>query len=204
MTQTISVTLPSSTLYVSGTVNDVAVTWTNTEGNTWEAVADRAADDVYRVALTMVPSSGAASTAELTLYYGVLNLITDRTQADVIHGTDKGYYNASDLNRVGSAVEYVAGRFASYGYSVGVSPRKDWAMGDIPREADMAKYLAEVEQLRSLVCVLPTTPETPGDMEGLTYAEANNIEQILKDADSLLTNMAAAWYYSGEIYAGEC
>lgn len=116
----------------------------------------------------------------------------------------KGAYNASDLNRVGSAVEYVAGRFADYGYAVNVSPRKDWSMGDIPREADMVKYLSEVEQLRSLVSVLPTTPETPGDMECLSYMEANNIEQILVDLDFLLTNMAAAWYYSGEIYAGEC
>ena len=204
MTQTIAVTLPSSTLYVSGTVNDAAVTWTNTEGNTWEAAADRAADDVYHVVLTMVPSSGTTTTAEITLYYGILNIITDRTQADVINGTDKGYYNAEDLNRVGAAVEYVAGRFASYGYAVSVSPKKDWAMGDIPREADMAKYLVEVEQLRGLVRVLPTTPETPGDMENLWWWEANHIEQILKDADSLLTNMAAAWYYSGAIYAGEC
>lgn len=38
-TRTLSVSLPSDALYVSGTVNDVAVTWTNTEGNTWEAVA---------------------------------------------------------------------------------------------------------------------------------------------------------------------
>ena len=116
----------------------------------------------------------------------------------------KGAYNASDLNRVGSAVEYVAGRFAAYGYAVNVSPRKDWSMGDIPREADMVKYLAEVEQLRSLVSVMPTTPETPGDMENLWWWEANDIEQILKDLDFLLGNMAAAWMYSGEIYAGEC
>ncbi|MBU5627699.1 hypothetical protein KQI82_12345 [Oscillibacter sp. MSJ-2] len=204
MKQAIALTLPSSTLYVSGAVNDVSVTWTNTEGNTWEAAADRAEDDVYRVALTIVPTSGTTTTAEITLYYGILNLITDRTRADVFNGTDKGYYNAEDLNRVGSAVEYVAGRFADYGYSVDVSPRKDWSMGDIPREADMVKYLSEVAQLRSLVSVLPTTPETPGDMECLSYMEANNIEQILVDVDFLLTNMAAAWYYSGEIYAGEC
>lgn len=116
----------------------------------------------------------------------------------------KGAYNAEDLNRVGAAVEYVAGRFAAYGYAVSVSPKQDWAMGDIPREADMVKYLAEVEQLRSLVSVMPTTPETPGDMENLWWWEANDIEQILKDLDFLLGNMAAAWMYSGEIYAGEC
>lgn len=115
----------------------------------------------------------------------------------------KGAYNASDLNRVGSAVEYVAGRFADYGYFVDVSPRKDWAMGDIPREADMVKYLSEVEQLRSLVSVLPTTPETPGDMECLSYMEANNIEQILVDVDKVLETMITTFVLCGEAICGE-
>ena len=50
MTQTISATLPASTVYVSGTVNDMAVTWTNVGGEIWEAVADRAEDNIYVVA----------------------------------------------------------------------------------------------------------------------------------------------------------
>ena len=50
---------------------------------------------------------------------------------------------------------------------------------------------------------MPTTPEAPGSMAGLTYTEANSIEQILLDLDTLLTNAALAWYQSGEIYAGE-
>ena len=74
-TRTLSVSLPSDALYVSGTVNDVAVTWTNTEGNTWEAVAARADDDVYRVSLTIINSLGTATTTSMTLYYG-LHLIT--------------------------------------------------------------------------------------------------------------------------------
>lgn len=202
-TTTIDVSLPSGTLYVSGTVNDVAYTWTNTEGNTWEATVDRSEDDIYRVALTMVSAAGTTSTTGFTLYYGLLNLITDRTQADVINGTEKGYYNASDLNRVGAAVEYLAGRFTTFGYAADVSPKKDWTTDDIPRESDMVKYLAEVEQLRGLIPVLSTTPETPDDMEKLTYTEANNIEQILKDLDFLITNMMQAWFYSGDLYAGE-
>ena len=60
-TQALRVTLPAGALYVSGTVNSVAVTWTNTEGNAWEAVAERSADDVYRVELTVINGAGAAS-----------------------------------------------------------------------------------------------------------------------------------------------
>lgn len=232
-TQQLSVTLPSGTLYVSGTVNGVATTWTNTTGNVWETVADRASNDIYLVALTIINSAGTTTTAELTLYYGVLNLITDRTQADVARvsylnglffydaksdvlvwtGTDdeltewksglKGAYNASDLNRVGAAVEYLAGRLAEVGYLVEVSPKKDWMDTDIPYESDMADYLAQVATLRGVLPLLTTTPELPEDMDRLTYTEANDIEQILVDLDFLLTNMSQAWFYSGDLYAGE-
>lgn len=226
-TQALRVTLPAGALYVSGTVNSVAVTWTNTEGNAWEAVAERSADDVYRVELTVINGAGAASQVSLTLYYGVLNLITDRTRADVdrasylgglwgpegFTGTAgelaewltplKGAYNAEDLNRVGSAVAYLAGRLEGYGYAVAVSPKTDWTVGDEPTLAQLTAYLADVEALRGAIAVPGDTPRTPEDMAGLTYSEANDIEKILKDLDLLLTNMAAAWYYSGEIYAGE-
>ena len=120
--------------------------------------------------------------------------------------TDRGagtYYSASDLNRVGAAVQYVAGRFASQGYTVTVSPKTDWIASDIPTASELETYRQNIAALRALRAVMPTTPEAPDSMAGLTYTEANNIEQILLDLDTLLTNAALAWYQSGEIYAGE-
>lgn len=224
MTQTISASLPASTVYVSGTVNDVSVVWTNTEGEVWEAVADRAADDIYHVELSIVSSTGASTTASFTLYYGLLNLITDRTQADVDYAVRlsqkgwsgmtaeekadwesnlKGTYNASDLNRVGNAVAYVAGRLTDAGYLVPVSPKIDWTDSDIPKKSDMQTYLEDVEILRSALTVLPETPEVPEDMEGLTYEEANDIERILLAVDDLITKMINSYFYSNEIFSGE-
>lgn len=226
MTQTLSVALPASTVYVSGTVNNVAVTWTLAGNNTWEAIADRAEDDIYHVELTIINSLGTSTNTSFTLYYG-LNLITDRTQADVdrglylaglwvggtFTGTDdelaewnsdlKGFYNASDLNRVGSAMNYVANRFTESGYHPVISLKIDWTESDIPREADMAHYLADLTTLRGILAVMPTTPEVPDDMDGLTYQEANNIEQILLDIDRLLINIFATWVYSGDVFSGE-
>ena len=120
--------------------------------------------------------------------------------------TDRGagtYYNASDLNRVGAAVQYVAERFAAQGYAVTVSPKTDWLASDIPTASELEAYRQNIAALRALLAVMPTTPETPDSMAGLTYTEANDIEQILLDLDALLTNAALAWYQSGEIYAGE-
>ena len=154
-----------------------------------------------------------------------LNLITDRTQADVERvayltgkvsaetataaeqtewASDlKGAYNVSDLNRVGASVAYVAGRLTGYGYAVSVDPRQDWQMTDIPTPESMTAYLADVAALRAALTVSADTPEVPEDMERLTWQEANDIEKILVDVDELLTRMTAAWFYSGELYAGE-
>lgn len=224
MTQTISAALPASTVYVSGTVNDVSVVWTNTGGEIWETMADRAADDIYHVELSIVSSTGASTTASFTLYYGLLNLITDRTQADIDYAVRlsqkgwsgmtaeekadwesglKGAYNASDLNRVGNAVVYVAGRLSKAGYLVPVSPKIDWTASDIPKESDMRTYLSDVDILRNALTVLPGTPEVPEDMERLTYKEANDIERILLAVDGLITKMINSYFYSNEIFCGE-
>lgn len=223
MSQTINVTLPSDTLYVSGTVNGVAYTWTNVEGNTWQAIVAKSADGKYVVELTIINSSGNSSVQIRTLYYG-LKLITDRVRADVLRaeylngkewdsmtdaekeewsGDMKGAYNASDLNRVGAAIRYVADRIIEHGGLVSVDPKQDYAVSDIPTPAQLTAYLADVSTIRGALPVLPTTPEVPADMEGFTYDEANNIEQILLDVDLLITNMSLAWFYSGEIYSGE-
>lgn len=192
--QVLSVSLPSEIIYVSGTVNGTAYTWTLMEG-AWTATVERAANDTYHVALTAVTAAGTSTSYALTLYYGLLTLVTDRGA-----GT---YYNASDLNRVGAAVQYVAERFAAQGYAVAVSPKTDWLASDIPTASELETYRQNIAALRALLAVMPTTPEAPDSMAGLTYTEANDIEQILLDLDTLLTNAALAWYQSGDIYAGE-
>lgn len=200
--QVLSVSLPSEIIYVSGTVNGTAYTWTLIKG-AWTATVERAADDTYAVALTAVTAAGVSTNYTLTLYYGLLNLITDRTRADVENKTNKGFYNDSDLNRVGAAVQYVAERFAAQGYAVTVSPKTDWLASDIPTASELETYRQNIASLRALLAVMPTTPEAPDSMRFLDYIKANNIEQILLDLDTLLTNAALAWYQSGEIYAGE-
>ena len=224
-TRTLATTLPSDTLYVSGTVNGVATTWTNTEGQVWETVAERSETDVYVVSLTIINTFGAANETQFTLYYG-LHLITDRTSADVAYvkalaakicsGTAseaevaewngaslKGSYNATDLNRVGAAMQYVADRFVSFGYSVAISPKVDWMEEDAPAFADTELYISDLSVLRGLLSVMESTPVVPADMEHLTYTEANNIEKILEDIDILLTRASQAWYYSDDVFSGE-
>ena len=200
--QVLSVSLPSEIIYVSGTVNGTAYTWTLLDG-AWTATVERAADDTYAVALTAVTAAGVSTNYELTLYYGLLSLITDRTRADVANQTDKGFYNASDLNRVGAAVEYIAGRFAALGYACPMTVKKDWLTSDAPTQRQMETYRQNIVTLRSRIAVMASTPDAPASMAGLDYVKANNIEQILLDLDALIDKLIKSWYFSGELYAGE-
>lgn len=209
-TRTLTTTLPSGTLYVSGTVNGVSTTWTNTEGNTWETVAERSPQDVYVVALTIINQLGTATETTFTLYYG-LHLVTDRTAADVNAGNAKGTYNASDLNRVGAAMNYVADRLKAQGYDPHISPKTDWKDDDWVDPAAQAVYLGDLAELRKQFTMLASTPQVPprilataiNSNDGLTYTWANNIEQILMDINGALQRMETALFYSGEIYCGE-
>ena len=201
-TQVLSVSLPSEIIYVSGTVNGTAYTWTLIEG-AWTATVERASDDTYAVALTAVTAAGVSTNYTLTLYYGLLSLITDRTRADVENETDKGFYNASDLNRVGAAVEYIAGRFAALGYACPVSVKKDWLTSDAPTASQLETYRQNIVTLRSRIAVMQSTPDAPASMAGLDYVKANNIEQILLDLDALINKLIKSWYFAGEVYAGE-
>ena len=130
-------------------------------------------------------------------------LITDRTQADADARNDKGTYKASDLNRVGAAVAYVAGRLLECGTSVDVSPKQDWSESDTPTASQLERYRSDVAALRDALAAMPTMPQAPNTMENLTWSKANDLEKILQDTDVLISNLKAAWFFSGDLFSGE-
>ena len=224
MSQIISLTLPSSTLYVSGTVNDISVAWTHTGDDTWEAEADRSRDDVYRVNLTIVDVNGNTSQASTIVYYGLRGLITDRTAYDVYRWKElrdkgwqamtddekaewlsavKGAYNYTDFNRVEGAVAIVAHRLTEAGYIFRPVTKSDWKVTDLPTKADMDRYFGNVAELREKIQVLPTTPKAPTTKTKFTHDGANNLEQIIFDVGNLTEKMHEAWHYAGDLICGE-
>lgn len=223
-TQNVTVTLPGDVIYVSGAVNGVEYTWTNTDGNRWEAVVARTENEIYVVVLVITNSLGTVQNANFTLYYGTLNLITDRTEQDVERWrllqskgwsamTDKekaewqtalkGAYNYVDMNRVESAVEFLKNRLAEAGYYVSPEVKTIWTVSDHPTKADMDRYLGNVALLRSVLPMYLTTPKAPTTKKKFDYLVANDIEQILFDVDRLLTGINQSWYYAGDVFAGE-
>ena len=99
----------------------------------------------------------------------------------------KGAYNASDLNRVGSAVEYLTDTLYSMGYNVPTVPKDDWTETDIPMQSQMDIYINNIQLLRDILpYVAPDAPETAA---GLSYQSSNNIEEILYTLESVLLAM---------------
>lgn len=155
----------------------------------------------------------------------MLDLITDRTQGDVDrtvylkakHWQDmtaeersewlspsKGAYNASDLNRVETAVRYVVNQMIALGYPISLSTFTSWSRNSKPNANDLKRYFDNVAKLRAMFPVYSTTPATPSsNMATFNHEKANDLEKILLDVEDLLIKMAAAWFYTGDLYMGE-
>lgn len=226
-TQEVSVTLATNVMSVEGTVNGTEYTWIR-DGDTWTATVARADDGKYVVVLTIVDVYGRTTVQSITLYYG-LHLVRDRAAADVqrvayllkrisagtatnaekqefLEPSLKGAYNFTDLNRVGAAVFYLKERLHDIaGELPDVAAKRDWTEADIPTLGDMATYLADVAAIRAEVedAMPEDTPDIPADMNGLTYSEANDIEENLWIVNELIMNIMQSWRYAGELYAGE-
>lgn len=153
----------------------------------------------------------------------MIRLITDRTAADAealkawlerpflswtaaerqrfLEARERGAYNCTDLNRVGTAAAYLADWLTQAGYGVDVDGRTDWVLGDIPTPAQMARYLANIVSIRG---ALPSeAPAVPPDMDYLLSGEANDIEAVLVAVDAVRPLLEKSCFISGEIAAGE-
>ena len=149
-------------------------------------------------------------------------LVTDRTQADVERVRElaakgfsamtaaeqavwlagmKGAYNAADLNRVGTALNYLAGRLGTIcGMSIAWSAKTDWAVTDIATASQAAEYRQHIQDIRNALTYPSGTPDAP-QLNRLTYTGANDIERILALCEELIDNIIKAFRYTG---AAEC
>lgn len=144
-------------------------------------------------------------------------LITDRTAADVAEVKDlheranagdsaaayqlkteslKGAYNAQDLNRVGTACAYLYALITDLGYAVDgyTALRTDWAIVNVPTEAEMTTYLSTVAALKA---VFSAAQSVPASMNALTYDGANNIEKLFLEIDNIMKRLSAIYIRSG-------
>lgn len=137
----------------------------------------------------------------------MIQLVTDRTEADVIQGNAKGVYSSADLNRVESAVAELFELANELGFNFTAETKTDWGVpgsfsqSNWPTATQMERYLENVKDLASAFSVSQIT--LPKTMGGLTYKGANAIEKVLKNVYTAIQGTTENYRYSGEIYAGE-
>lgn len=155
----------------------------------------------------------------------MLELITDRTQADVDRWRSlrdkgwqnmteaersewlaemKGRYDHRDFNRVESAVATVTGTLRELGYlHTELSIKTDWTNRDIPTLTDWERYYGNVATLRGAIAAPYETPAAPTTGDPLDFRRANDIESILLALEGVAGKIENSWCYAGETYMGE-
>ena len=122
-------------------------------------------------------------------------LITDRTAQDVAMGTQKGFYNVSDIQRINSYIQYLSDVL---GLNLTVT---DVSLGQALTRAQMDSILNNINAIRAAWYVASDTPQTPIAVNW-DYNKANDIEKILKALDEFYQSVQIDKLYSGTFRAG--
>lgn len=133
---------------------------------------------------------------------GGLSALSNEEKAEYMAGM-KGAYNYTDMNRVGQAVAYIAGRMTALpgeldayraekgvgddpNYEVPydpstvvVSAKTDWAMGDTPTQSLVGTFLNNLTVLRKQLVLPNDAPAVPSSLDQLNFSTANDIEYLL-------------------------
>lgn len=110
-------------------------------------------------------------------------LIFDRNNNDLVNDTDKAYISYIDLNRIEQACQYVADK-------LGISIQtKEWTMEDFRTDNEMIRLRNNIDLLRKSYYTKANTPQVPNAITFTSIYQANNIEKILYDIDSMYQNV---------------
>lgn len=189
--------LASRIEYVRGRINGKAAVFEQDLTGAWVTDVDQSIDNCYELDLEMEDAAGNIGTYQETIVYVLPYFITDRSQLDIDERTAKGFINASDMERVETTTELIAGYIA-----VPVTVKKNWKIGDLPRVSDFKRIRDNVEKIRSGYVIRADTPETPVQPLN-TWQKWNDLEQILYDIFWIYFNNLNNKDYCGEISAGE-
>lgn len=131
---------------------------------------------------------------------------SNNEQLYVLGGYPKGAYNYTDLNRVETAVDYVADELVQadtdirqYAIDLNVAwddvfavpydpadysltVKTDWVVTDIPSATDMARYISNLKLIQAAI-PNASTAWIPDSMNMINWANANDIEKLLIDVD---------------------
>lgn len=129
------------------------------------------------------------------------DLIFDRTQEDIDNKTNKGYYNASDLNRVEEWCEYLETELNEAGYSISITTKTDWTMTDLRTEAEMNRIRNNIKALYDGYYLYGNAVYS--SVSNFDYKKANRWEEVLNNINLIMTGMKDYYVHSGVSSSGQ-
>lgn len=183
-----------------------------------DLIFDRVQNDTDRLNQLLKIPWRSMTQGQKDEYLGLLSALRDSNIIDLYDSQNeqlfledsiqKGAYNYTDLNRVETAVAYVAGELVeahttlqAYAtsknvawanvYDVPYDPTDysaittvtTWEASDIPSVSEMTRYLGNVKLIHDAYL---TDDVLPSSMNELNWSSANTIEKTLKDVHLLL------------------
>ncbi|MCI9085771.1 MAG: hypothetical protein HFE51_05035 [Clostridia bacterium] len=148
-------------------------------------------------------------------------MVIDRTQADVEAAKmllakvqsgqmlttaekvaiERGTCTITMLNRVESKQKELAELLNEHYYMVSIVNKINWRYKDIFTYQDHKRLLSNLDKLQQAFFVYTNTPQTPTYL--YNYLNANNIEKILVDVESMLDDMINRFRECNTFYCGE-
>lgn len=116
-------------------------------------------------------------------------LIFDRTASDVSGGTDKGYYNYTDANRVQEAVEYIVDRITAKGYNVTIETGISFEQNQIFRTSNFTDWLNNLSEVYGVFTLDASIKVPPSSLQNFSYLTANSIEEMLYHVNGSMDRM---------------
>ena len=129
-------------------------------------------------------------------------LIYDRTQEDIANKTSKGYYNATDLNRVESWCRYLADSLTAHGYPISITTKTNWTINDFPTYSEMARIRSNIITIMQGYASMSQMHDV-SSLDSWNFEDANNWEKILYEIDTMMLGMENNYIISGVSRVGQ-
>lgn len=150
-------------------------------------ITDRTAADV----------DTAKEVLERVKYISPFPALTDEEKAILERGT----YTKNSLNRVESKQKELAEILNCYRYMVQIENKTDWTETDVFTHQDYMRYLKNLDKLKQAFFIYQSTPTTPTYL--FNYTNANDVEKILADIESMIDDMTDRFRECGTFQCGE-
>lgn len=180
--------------------------------------------------LTISATDDAGNSVSKAFYY--IRLITDRNEEDIARldalyvkalsglttvewnewllSRERGAYNYTDINRVNIAAKYLIELLYDFGYDIYFHPqltpdgRSVWRDSDEYLDTHTPIYLQNIRDIRGTLSLPATSPVVPKSIDyDMSIDDANAIEQIMVDCDTLIPGLVSQFFYSDEVFCGE-